>query len=146
VVSSEGDDLTEEAAITIPGVTLSRAPVFRDERGTLGVTDFSEIVPFEPVRMFWLADVPAGGQRGGHAHRACSQFMICSQGQIRVAVTNGHASQDIVLSLGDCLMVGPGIYATETFEAAGSVLVVLCDRHYEADDYIYDLGSLSKAR
>jgi hypothetical protein len=119
-------------------VTEGRAAIFDDARGGLGVVDIIDHAPFTPVRLFWISDVAAGKSRGGHAHRACSQFMVCLSGRIQIDAFDGTARRSFLLGRGEFINVVPGIYATETFLVDGSVLLVLCDRPYEADDYIND--------
>ena len=119
-------------------VTQGRAKLVEDDRGSLGVIEIASHAPFVPVRMFWISEVPAGTARGGHAHKACSQFLVCLRGRINVNAIDGTLSQNFVLGQGDFLNMVPGIYSTETFLDEGSVLAVLCDRPYEPDDYVYE--------
>ena len=126
-----------------PGTPLSRvtqgkAKLFEDDRGRLGVIDIAESAPFEPVRMFWISGVAPGKSRGGHAHKACSQFFVCISGRIQVDAFDGTSSQNYLMGRGEFLNLVPGIFATETFLDEGSILLVLCDRPYEQHDYIYD--------
>jgi hypothetical protein len=119
-------------------VARGKAKLIRDERGNLGVVDIADHAPFLPVRLFWICDVRAGTERGGHAHKACSQFLMCLRGRIRVDAMDGVLRQEFTLEQGDFLNLVPGIFATELFLEEGSLLAVLCDRPYEADDYIFD--------
>jgi hypothetical protein len=126
------------SAAPLSRVTAGRAAIFDDARGGLGVVDIVSHAPFTPVRLFWISDVTAGLSRGGHAHKACSQFMVCLSGRIQIDAFDGATRQSFLLSRGEFINLVPGIYATETFLDEGSVLLVLCDRPYEADDYIHD--------
>jgi WxcM-like, C-terminal len=119
-------------------VTRGKAKLVSDDRGDLGVVELADHAPFAPVRMFWICDVVPGTARGGHAHKACSQFMVCLRGRINVDAIDGRLSRTFVLEQGDFLNLVPGIYSTETFMDVGSVLAVLCDRPYEPEDYVYD--------
>jgi hypothetical protein len=125
-------------ASALSRVTEGRAAIFDDARGGLGVIDIIDHAPFTPVRLFWISDVAAGQSRGGHAHRACSQFMVCLSGRIQIDAFDGTARRSFSLSRGEFINVVPGIYAIQTFLVEQSVLLVLCDRPYEADDYIHD--------
>ena len=119
-------------------VTRGRAKLFDDDRGNLGVIEIANYAPFVPVRMFWISNVASGKTRGGHAHKACSQFFVCINGRIQVDAFDGTSSQSYVMDRGEFLNLVPGIFATETFLDENSALLVLCDRTYEQDDYIYD--------
>ncbi len=47
------------------------------------------------------------------------------------------------MTRGEFINLGPGIFATETFLVdEGSILLVLCDRPFEADDYVDDENTL----
>ncbi len=120
----------------------SLAPValrcFRDERGALVPVDLAATVPFPVARVFWVFDVPAGMLRGGHAHKRCHQFLVCVVGAVSVEIYDGSAERTVALSAGEALHVPPGIFAAERYDAPGSVLMVFCDRPYEATDYLSD--------
>jgi dTDP-4-dehydrorhamnose 3,5-epimerase-like enzyme len=119
-------------------VTHGKSKFFQDDRGSLDVLDIVDYAPFTPVRMFWISGVAPGTARGGHAHKACSQFFVCISGKIQVDAFDGVANRTFQMQHGEFLNVVPGIFATETFLEEGSVLLVLCDRPYEQDDYIHD--------
>ena len=119
-------------------ISQGKVKLFDDDRGRLAVLDIAEHTPFVPVRMFWISGVAPGNTRGGHAHKACSQFFVCIRGRIQVDAFDGTLIQKCLLGHGDFLNLVPGIFATETFLDEGSVLLVLCDRPFEQDDYIYD--------
>lgn len=123
-------------------ISRGKAKLVDDDRGGLGIIDTDSAVPFAPVRMFWIADVAPGTARGGHAHKQCSQFLVCLRGRIRVDAFDGTLDQQFLLERGDFLNLVPGIFATETFLDDGSVLLVVCDRPYEAEDYVVDRASL----
>lgn len=115
---------------------LIELPCFQREDGDLVVAETAAQVPFPIVRMFTLQG-PAGAQRGQHAHRLCSQFMVCVSGAVDVVCDDGRERQAFPLDRGSlALLVPPTIWSTVTFREKGSVLAVLCDRPYEEADYI----------
>jgi dTDP-4-dehydrorhamnose 3,5-epimerase-like enzyme len=106
--------------------------------GILCVYESGKQVPFDIRRVFTVSAM-AGDVRGNHAHRQCSQLLICTVGEIRVACDNGVEVSHHLLNGVDCgLLVPPGIWAREDYMTDGAVLMVLCDRIYEEDDYIRD--------
>jgi hypothetical protein len=119
-------------------VTRGKAKLIDDDRGGLGVVDLVSHTPFVPVRMFWICGATAGMARGGHAHKACSQFFICLRGRVNVDAMDGTVRREFLLKRGDFINIVPGIFATETFLDKDAILAVLCDRHYEPEDYIYE--------
>jgi dTDP-4-dehydrorhamnose 3,5-epimerase-like enzyme len=103
-------------------------------------------VPFRIERMFVLA-APAGAKRGRHAHRLCSQFMICVSGAVDVVCEDGRNKNTFALERRDrALLVPPGVWNTVEFRQHESVLIVLCDRIYEAHDYIRDYAEFLSFR
>lgn len=131
---------------SVRDVAMFRLRANRDARGELTVIELAQTVPFPVVRMFYIRDVPATMARGGHAHRVCNQFLVCQTGQIRVVVFDGEQSAEFALHAGDAIWIPPTLYATETFEEAGSMLMVLCDRPYEALDYVNGLDLFKQFR
>jgi dTDP-4-dehydrorhamnose 3,5-epimerase-like enzyme len=103
-------------------------------------------VPFRIERMFALT-APAGAERGRHAHRLCSQFMICVSGAVDVVCEDGSSKNTFALSrLNQALLLPRGLWNTVEFRQNESVLIVLCDRVYEADDYIRDYAEFLSFR
>lgn len=106
--------------------------------GEVIVAEAAAQVPFRIERMFALA-APAGTKRGRHAHRLCSQFMICVSGAVDVVCEDGRMKNTFALERrNQALLVPPGLWNTVEFRRNESVLIVLCDRVYEAHDYIRD--------
>lgn len=132
-------------ATPLGGVITGSLAQHRDGRGTLGIAEFAEVLPFQPVRLFWITDVPQDTARGGHAHKLCSQFMICAIGHIRIDACDGFSERSFELHAGDYLHVPPAIYADVVFAVPRSTLLVLCDRPYEAADYVEDRAALPLA-
>ncbi len=114
--------------------------------GEVIVAETAAQVPFRIERMFALA-APAGAKRGRHAHRLCSQFMICVSGAVDVVCEDGSSKRTFTLDRpNEALLVPPGLWNTVVFRRSDSVLVVLCDRVYEADDYIRDYAEFLSFR
>lgn len=70
---------------------LISLPRIADPRGSLSVVQGGEVIPFEIKRAYWIYDVPAGGERGGHAHRAMSQLLVAVAGSFNVNLSDGHS-------------------------------------------------------
>ena len=109
---------------------------FRDARGILFPAELPSLSGFAPVRIFWVADVPVGMARGQHGHRLCAQYLICCAGSILVEVFDGQDERSFALKPGQAVLLRPGLYATETFETPDALLLVLCDKPFDADDYL----------
>lgn len=125
---------------SVSDIRLIELPRFAREDGELVVFEgASDAVPFAIARVFTVS-APKGAVRGRHAHRACSQLMLCASGDIGVACTDGVQTQSFRLNRGNLgLLVPPSIWAEETWHQANSVLLVLCDRAYDEVDYVRDM-------
>lgn len=131
---------------TLEDIHVTSLQVMRDARGALTVVEFSRHVPFAVARLFYVSGVPVGLSRGGHAHRRCSQYMICQSGRLRVAATDGSRERSLELTAGQAVLIEPGIFASQVYLEVDSVLLVLCDRPYEAEDYIHKMDEFLKYR
>ena len=106
--------------------------------GNLVVAEGGKDVPFNISRTF-IVFSEKDAIRGQHAHKTCAQFLICLNGSIEVYCTDGINSATFLLSSpNDGLYVPTGIWAEQRYKVDGSILLVLCERHYESDDYIRD--------
>ena len=115
---------------------LMNLTYFVDKTGGLCAIEGGINTPFDILRVFTVS-APKDAIRGDHAHKKCSQFMVCVSGVIQITCDNGIEETIYQLdspSVG--LNVEPGIWSKEKYLTDGAVLVVLCDRHYEEEDYI----------
>lgn len=118
--------------------TIIHFKKYEDPNGVLCVYEGGQQVPFDIRRVFTVS-ARAGDTRGDHAHKQCTQLLICVSGKIRVSCDNGSVvAQHLLDNMGAGLLVPPGIWAKEEYMTDGAVLMVLCDRGYEAEDYIRD--------
>ena len=106
--------------------------------GVLVVAEAAQQVPFQIQRMFTIV-APAGAKRGRHAHRLCSQFMVCVKGAVAVVCDDGAERKAFSLDRGELALLVPlGLWVDIDVKQDKSVLIVLCDRLYEEHDYIHD--------
>lgn len=116
--------------------SIVKFPKYGDENGVLCVFESGVTVPFKVLRVFTVSG-KAGDIRGDHAHKLCSQLLICVSGKIRVTCDDGFVVTNYMLDSTDKgLLVPPGIWAREEYLMNNAVLMVLCDRGYEAEDYL----------
>ena len=118
--------------------TLINFPTHEDSNGTLGVYECGKQVPFDIQRVFTVS-ASKFDVRGDHAHKKCTQLLVCISGKIRVSCDDGLVvTQYLLDNMSTGLLVPPGIWASEEYLEHASALMVLCDRSYEGDDYIRD--------
>lgn len=131
---------------TLGSIEITPLPTFPDPRGTLTVAEIAKLVPFTVQRLFYVQGVPEGITRGSHGHYRCRQFLICQTGIISVEITDGIASKTFSLHANQAILIEPGLYATETYTTPDAALLVLCDRPFEAEDYIKSIEELVRFR
>lgn len=113
--------------------------VVDDVRGHLTVGELGQGLPFLPRRYFLTYSIPTAQTRGEHAHRLCSQFLVCTHGECRVVVDDGRNREELHLNRPTFgVLVPPMVWALEHRHSADSVLLVLASHPYDTGDYIRD--------
>jgi dTDP-4-dehydrorhamnose 3,5-epimerase-like enzyme len=111
-------------------------PRFGRADGELVIAEGASTVPFAIERVFTLR-APLGARRGEHAHRRCTQLLVCVHGCVEIMSDDSRNTQTVTLDRAHLgLLVPPTIWNCITFRQDNSVLLVMCDRHFQEDDYI----------
>ena len=114
-------------------------PKIEDSRGNLTFVEQMSHVPFEIQRTYYLYDVPAGSERGGHAHKALHQLIIAMSGSFEVEIDDGKSKKRYALNRPfQGLYICPMIWRHLDNFSAGSVCMVLASNLYSEDDYYRD--------
>jgi dTDP-4-dehydrorhamnose 3,5-epimerase-like enzyme len=116
-------------------------PKIEDPRGNLSVIE-NEVIPFGIKRVYYLYDVPAGAERGGHAHKQLQQFLVALSGSFDVVLHDGK--KEIVKTLNkpyEGLLISNGIWRELKNFSSGSVCLVVASEVYNEDDYIREFDS-----
>ena len=93
-------------------------------------------VPFPIARIFNVR-AQKGSTRGRHAHRECTQLLICTNGTIKVTCDNGKKTSTYILDEANHgLLIEPGVWSEQKYMEENTVLTVLCNLSYDEDDYI----------
>lgn len=120
-------------------------PKIPDTRGNLSVIEH-DLIPFEIKRVYYLYDVPAGAERGGHAHKEQSEFLIALSGSFDVILNDGLTENRITLNKPfEGLLITEGIWRELKNFSAGSVCLVLASAIFEEDDYIREFSAFMKS-
>lgn len=110
-----------------------------DPRGNLTFLEGGTDLPFEIARVYYLYDVPAGSERGSHAHKELQQLMIAASGSFDVVLDDGEREQRFRLSRPDQgLLICPFIWRSLENFSSGSLCLVLASAAYDESDYIRD--------
>ena len=116
-----------------------------DVNGSLTVLS-QDADPFDVVRTFCIV-ADEGMVRGEHAHRSCSQFIVCLAGHFSVEVSDGTKVQVFELTrASEGLFLPPMLWAKETSRRDESVLLVLCDEPFAEEEYIRDFDTYVRMR
>ena len=110
-----------------------------DDDGTLHVDDFVErgLPPFR--RIAFIRDVPAGGSRGGHAHKLQSEYVICVSGGLDVRVeARGRVETIALREPGHGLLLPGATWRDLVNFAPGTIVAVLATDAFDERDYIRD--------
>jgi len=118
-------------------VKLIEFPYIKESNGDLVVVE-EDIIPFNVSRVFTVR-ASKGSVRGEHAHRHCSQLLICTNGAVEVKCNDTITTETFVLDKANFgLFIPPRIWGYQKYLEGNTTLTVLCDRPYEESDYIRD--------
>ena len=122
-------------------VKLLNIPKIKDRRGNLAVIE-NDVIPFEIKRVYYLFDVPSGSYRGGHAHKALSQFVIALSGSFDIILKDSNKNE-IKITLNNPskgLLITPGIWRELENFSSGAICLVIASDVYKEEDYIRDFN------
>ena len=122
-------------------VKLIELPYLKENNGDLVVMEGeNNVIPFSIMRVFNVR-AQKGNIRGRHAHRLCSQLLICTNGAIEVKCDDSITYELYVLDKPNFgLLISPGIWTEQKYKENNTILTVLCDRPYEEADYLRNYG------
>jgi hypothetical protein len=128
--------------MTIERCKIINLPKITDPRGNLTFIEGTKHVPFAIQRVYYLYDVPGGGERGGHAHKELHQLIIAMSGSFDVILDDGHEKKRIHLNRSYYgLYVCPMIWRELDNFSSGSVCMVLASNMYDESDYFREYDS-----
>ena len=126
-------------------IKIVNIPKIEDPRGNLSVIE-KEVVPFEIKRVYYLYDVPAGAERGGHAHKKLQQFLVALSGSFDVILNDGKEEKIVTLNKPfEGLLITNGIWRELKNFSSGAVCLVLASTVYEEADYIRNYEEFLKS-
>ena len=118
-------------------VKLIELPYHKEINGDLVVAEGeNSVIPFSIKRVFNVR-AQKGHIRGRHAHRHCSQLLICTNGAVEVKCDDSCTNELYVLDKPNFgLLISPGTWTEQKYIKNNTILTVLCDRPYEETDYL----------
>lgn len=117
--------------------TIVELPKIQSRAGNISIAQGVDNLPFKTKRVFYLYDIPAGEERGAHAHKECHQFLIAASGSFEVMLDDGTNRKIVSLNRPFYgLHIPPGIWAHELNFSSGAICLVLASHTYDPTDYI----------
>ena len=121
-------------------INIINIPKIEDPRGNLSVIE-KEVVPFEIKRVYYLYDVPAGAERGGHSHKEQQEFLIALSGSFDVILNDGKVEKSVTLNKPfEGLLITNGIWRKLKNFSSGAVCLVVASDVFSEADYIRDFN------
>lgn len=115
-------------------------PCIRDPRGNLSVLQYPSTMPFEPMRAYWIYDVPSGMVRYGHAYYSQSEVIVALSGSFDVVTEGADGPQRFELNRAyKALYLPPLTWREIENFSTNSVALVLSSALYDETDYIRDI-------
>ncbi len=118
---------------------IIQLPRIEDPRGNLTFVEGGQHIPFEIKRVYWIYDVPGGEERGSHAYKTLSEFIVALSGSFDVILHDGKTETRYPLNRSYYGLYVPSMYwrRLENF-STNSLALILASDFYDADDYIRD--------
>lgn len=102
-------------------------------------------IPFDIERVFFLYDVVAGAERGGHAHRLLEQVYVAAMGSFKVVLDDGHERRTVALNQPHVGLYIPTMVWSELIDfASGTIAIVLASLHYDESEYVRDYANFKR--
>ena len=114
-------------------------PKIIDRRGNLSFIEGENHIPFKIKRVYWIYDVPGGEQRGGHAFKTQSEFIVAMSGSFDVVLDDGIEKKTYNLNRSYYgLYIPNGMWRQMENFSTNSLALVIASTSYESKDYIFD--------
>lgn len=135
-----------------------KLPTFTDCRGALTFLQngklnlhadkpdgYDETFLFE--RAFWIYDVPASSERGGHAHRTCAELLVALHGSFDLELTDGQDTCTIHLERPDKgVLIRPMVWCRLFNFSPDFVGLCLASQEYLPEGYINSYSDFVRAQ
>lgn len=143
---SHSERARRRVVISLADCRLITLPKIEDDRGNLTFIESGRHVEFDIKRVYYLYDVPAGAERGGHTHRTLRQLVIAASGSFDVILDDGSDRKTVHLDSADSgLYLAPMVWREIENFSAHSVCLVLASAHFDESEYIRDYSDYRAA-
>ena len=117
-------------------VKIIKLKSFTKKSGTLIPINFNKKFPIKVKRIFYIFG-KKNEYRGDHAHKKCKQLFIPISGSIALIMKRNNKEETIILNSKNRGILVPNlIWCRLKFLTKNAIVLVVCDRKYEFNDYI----------
>ena len=118
---------------------------FRKKSGTLIPIEVNKKFPIKIKRLFLIYG-KKNYIRADHAHKKCSQYFVPLFGKIKLKYINKTKKGTKILDYKrkESFLLKPKNWCKVEFLTNNAILMVVCDRHYEYEDYIENYNDFLK--
>lgn len=95
-----------------------------------------------PERIFFL-NAKKNCVRGNHAHKLCTQYFFCLNGNVKINIDNGKKDKFYNLKFGSILKIKPLNWVKVNLKK-NQTLCVVCDKEYSEKEYIRSYSKFKK--
>jgi len=124
---------------TVSDAQLISLECHSTEVGDLVVGAQGTGIGFVPKRVYYLYDIPAASERGGHAHKELQQVIVALSGSFEIVLNDGWSQSTVTLNQPTKgLSLPPGLWRELKEFSGGAICLVLASSEYDEGDYIRD--------
>lgn len=140
-------EMIDWRATSLADIRDIRLTSFAEASGTLVVAEGEADIPFPIARVFTISGMAPGPVRGSHTLLSCQQVLVCLGGICDVLCDDGGEARTVRLEAPNhALYLPPGIWRELTAAVEQTVVMVLCDRPYDPDDYIGEIETFRRRK
>lgn len=116
---------------------MDKLKTYTDNRGCLTIIEEGHEIPFDIQRSYWIYNVPQGAERGKHANKVSSQYLIAINGSLDVTLEDINGKRRYHLDSKDKgVLVPPHTWNELTNFSEDAVLLVFASHPYDIGTYI----------
>ena len=104
------------------------------------------LLPFKIKRGFFSSGIK-NYFRGNHAHKKCTQLLVCLSGRILIETIYGHSSKKFTIDSksNKALLIPPMVWNKIFFKIPNSLMAVFCNYKYDFQkEYINNFSQFQK--
>lgn len=116
---------------------LKLPKIGKPEIGYISLLEKNNLLPFIPLRIYWIYDAPDLTERGGHYHHKLEQVIICISGKLKISLENikGIKKKYVLDKANKALYVPPGYWRDIIFHE-NAILLCIASENYDENDYV----------